>query len=236
MVNIHAITEICKYTYVESDVESDLKQESNIDYRTPGSSRTDHTNKIQKVTVNGMNDVEFKEMQISMKYNGITSVSVNLSHLRYKKTIIIQNYAIPILISGRDMIARTPTGSGKTTAFVVPLLSCILKNVFEINGDGHPSECFDPLAIIVVPTIQRVKNVYNVVSRLITNTEIKCEPLFKINLVPDPKRKIQNGIHILISYPECLAGIVTRGWITFSKLQIIVLDDADSLLKAGYKP
>jgi len=47
---------------------------------------------------------------------------------------------------------------------------------------------------------------------------------------------LQNGIHILISDPECLAGIVSRGWITFSKLQIIVLDDVDLLLKAGYKP
>jgi superfamily II DNA/RNA helicase len=69
------------------------------------------------VTVNGMNNVKFKEMQISMKYNGIhASVSVNLSHLQYKNTTVIQNYAIPIPISGRDIIVRTPTGSGKTVS------------------------------------------------------------------------------------------------------------------------
>jgi len=84
------------------------------------------------------------------------------------------------------------------TAFVVPILSCILKNLSDINDDGHPSECFEPLAVIVVPTIQRVKNVYNVVSRLITNTELKCEPLFKISSVPDPKRKIQVKIIIIV--------------------------------------
>jgi hypothetical protein len=47
---------------------------------------------------------------------------------------------------------------------------------------------------------------------------------------------LQNDAHILISDPECLAGIVTRGWITFAELRIIVLDDVHSLLKFGYKP
>ncbi|XP_060835198.1 ATP-dependent RNA helicase laf-1-like [Rhopalosiphum padi] len=125
-------------------------------------------------------------------------------------------------MSGRDIIARTPTGSGKTTAFVVPIFNCILKHLSEINDDGHRSEYSDPLAIIVVPTLQRVNNVYNVVSRLITNTAITCEPLFKINSVADQKLKTQYGVHILISDPECLTGIVIQGWITFAKLRIIV--------------
>ncbi|XP_060846340.1 ATP-dependent RNA helicase bel-like [Rhopalosiphum padi] len=229
----NTITKIYENTIdVKSNVESDLERNSNIDYCTPGSSGTDssleqiinksatissnfekihkisNSNKIQKVKVNGMNSVEFKELQTSMKYNGIhANLSVNLSHLQYQKATVIQNYAIPILISGRDIIARTPTSSGKTIAFVIPILNCILRYLSEINDIGHRSECSGPLAIIVVPTIQRVKNVYNV-----------------------------DGAHILISDPECLAGIVTRGWITFAELRIIVLDDADSLLKFGYKP
>ncbi|XP_026804126.1 ATP-dependent RNA helicase bel-like [Rhopalosiphum maidis] len=259
----HLVTKIYKNTKdVKSDVESDLERNSNIDYCTPGSSGTDssfeqiinksasissnfekiykissNNNKIQKVEINGMNSVEFKEMQTSMKYNGIhVSLSVNLSYLRYQKATVIQYYAIPILISGRDIIARTPTSSGKTIAFVVPIINCILGYLSEINGIGHRSDYSGPLAIIVVPTIQRVKNVYNVVSRLIANSAIKCEPLIKIDSVSDQKSKIQNGAHILISDPECLAGIVIRGWITFAELRIIVLDDVDSLLKVGYKP
>jgi len=84
------------------------------------------------------------------------------------------------------------------TAFVVPIFNCILKHLSEINDDGHRSECSDPLAIIVVPTLQRVNNVYNVVSRLITNTAITCEPLFKINLVADQKLKTQVNIIIIL--------------------------------------
>jgi hypothetical protein len=63
------------------------------------------------------------------------------------------------------------------TTFVVPY---ILKNVSEISGDGHRSECSNSLGIIVVPTA------------------IKCEPLFKINLVSNQKRKIQVKIIIIL--------------------------------------
>uniref|UniRef100_A0A2S2PRJ6 DEAD-box ATP-dependent RNA helicase 52 n=1 Tax=Schizaphis graminum TaxID=13262 RepID=A0A2S2PRJ6_SCHGA len=141
MENI-TITKIDENTIdVKNYVESDLERNSNIDCCTSGNSGTDssleqiinkttsissnfekihkisNSNKIQKVKVNGMNEVEFKEIQTSIKYNGIhASLSVNLAHLQYQKATVIQNYAIPILISGRDILARIPTSSGKTVS------------------------------------------------------------------------------------------------------------------------
>ncbi|XP_025196553.1 ATP-dependent RNA helicase laf-1-like [Melanaphis sacchari] len=176
-------------------------------------------------------------MQTLLGYNGIHKrLSINLSKIKYNKITIIQKYVIPILMGGRDIIARSPSGlagSGKTTAIVISTLNCLLKNLTAINSDGYHS---DPSAVFIVPTKQRVIHIYNVISRLSEKTPIKYGPLFDIKSIPNQKRIIQNGVHIVIATPESLFGFVNRGWITFTALQILVLDEVDCMFEMGFKP
>ncbi|CAH1726065.1 unnamed protein product [Aphis gossypii] len=203
MANIHSIAEISKNATV---VEIDFgRQISNTDYCRPGSSRdtesrleqetsksacipsnfqkiyiSSNNKKNWKVTVHGINNRVFNEMQQSMLCNGIhANLYKNVYKLNYERSTIIQEYAMPIIMNGKDIIARTQNGSGKTTAIAISILDVLLKNFSEINVDSHRS---DPLAIIVVPTKQRVQHIYNVIHRLSENTSIECGPLFNKSL------------------------------------------------------
>lgn len=83
------------------------------------------------MTVHGINNMVFKEMQQLMRCNGIhASLFANVFKLNYQKTTIIQKYAIPIIMNGKDIIARTQNGSGKT---VSTYLQYIIINKFEID-------------------------------------------------------------------------------------------------------
>lgn len=80
-----------------------------------------------------------------MIHNGIhASLSVNLKHRQCLKTTVIQNYAIPILLSERDIIARTPTGSGKTVntnIYGINEFEMANKSINVIPGDRHVNRC-----------------------------------------------------------------------------------------------
>lgn len=82
------------------------------------------------------------------------------------------------------------------TAIAISILDVLLKNFSEINVDSHRS---DPLAIIVVPTKQRVQHIYNVIHRLSENTSIECGPLFNKSL-SDQKNKIQVKLIIILLF------------------------------------
>jgi len=83
------------------------------------------------VTVHGINYTVFKEMHQSMRCNGIhASLFENVYKLNYQKTTIIQEYAMPIIMNGKDIIAKTQNGSGKT---VSTYLQYIIINKFEID-------------------------------------------------------------------------------------------------------
>lgn len=74
------------------------------------------------------------------------------------------------------------------TAFVIPIMNCLLNNLPEINDEIR--YC-DPLAVIVVPTERAVEKIYNFISRLINGTSITCIPLYDIESTADKKQKIK---------------------------------------------
>lgn len=83
------------------------------------------------MTVHGINNRVFNEMQQSMLCNGIhASLYKNVYKLNYERSTIIQEYAMPIIMNGKDIIARTQNGSGKT---VSTYLQYIVINKFEID-------------------------------------------------------------------------------------------------------
>ena len=77
----------------------------------------------------------------------------NIERSGYSKPTPVQKYALPIIIKGRDLMGCAQTGSGKTAAFLLPLLHNLLQEGFETKSDELP-QC--PEAIIVAPTRELV--------------------------------------------------------------------------------
>ncbi|KAL5244826.1 hypothetical protein ACI65C_012236 [Semiaphis heraclei] len=163
------------------------------------------------------------------------SLLVNMSKLNVPTRILKD--VLPIIMGGRDLVASAPAGSSKTTAYVIPIMNCLLNNLPEIDDE---IQLCDPLAVIVVPTERTVEKIYNFISKLIKGTPIICTPLYHIESTFDKKRIIKyllhHGVHVIVTTPESLASFVGAGLITFSALRCVVFDEVDLILTRGFKP
>ncbi|XP_060872445.1 ATP-dependent RNA helicase vasa-like [Metopolophium dirhodum] len=158
----------------------------------------------------------------------------NLSYCNFSTPTPIQNYAIPIIIDGRDLMASAQTGSGKTAAYVLPILHNLLKQPTQLIYDEHHCE---PHVVIIAPTRELVSQISECVWKFSKGTDIRNGLLYGGTSVYHQKSKIlQRGVHILTATPGRLIDFVEKGIVTFSSVKIFILDEADRMLDMGFKP
>lgn len=134
----------------------------------------------------------------------------------------IQREAIPVLLKGTDVIAQAQTGTGKTLAFVLPILETI------------DVESPDVQALILTPTRELAIQISNELKSLVPVTGAKVLAAYGGQDVEKQLRKLQGNIHIVVGTPGRLLDHLRRGSINFYKLKILVLDEADQMLHMGF--
>jgi ATP-dependent RNA helicase DeaD len=134
----------------------------------------------------------------------------------------IQREAIPVLLKGSDVIAQAQTGTGKTLAFVLPILETI------------DVESTDVQALILTPTRELAIQISNELKTLVPVTGAKVLAAYGGQDVEKQLRKLQGNIHIVVGTPGRLLDHLRRGSINFYKLKILVLDEADQMLHMGF--
>uniref|UniRef100_A0A2S2NIX5 RNA helicase n=1 Tax=Schizaphis graminum TaxID=13262 RepID=A0A2S2NIX5_SCHGA len=212
-----------KSTYIPPEFEEndDLTLEAGLNF--------EKYDKIE-VTVSGM---EVPKNITSFQDSGLHQVLINnLTKCHYTVPTPIQKYALPIIMNGKDMIASAQTGSGKTAAFVLPILNNLISDPAELIVDYNHCE---PQALILSPTRELAIQICEVTTRLSRNTSIKCELLYGGTATYHQKERIlRGGVHIIVATPGRLIDFVNRGLITFSSLRFFVLDEADRMLDMGF--
>ncbi|XP_027851173.2 ATP-dependent RNA helicase vasa-like [Aphis gossypii] len=171
----------------------------------------------------------------SFNSSGLSTILLdNLSNCNFSTPTPVQNYAIPIIIDGRDLMASAQTGSGKTAAYVLPILHNLLKQPLQLVFDEHHCE---PHVVIIAPTRELVAQISECVWKFSKGTDIRNGLLYGGTSVSYQKSKIlQRGVHILTSTPGRLNDFVEKGIVTFSSVKFFVLDEADRMLDMGFKP
>ncbi|KAF3439095.1 hypothetical protein FNV43_RR17370 [Rhamnella rubrinervis] len=146
----------------------------------------------------------------------------------------IQRVAIPLILEGKDVVARAKTGSGKTFGYLVPLLQ-------KLFADFGSRTKLAPSAFILVPTRELCQQVYAEVSSLIELCRVHLKVVQLTSSMPasDLRAALAGPPDIMISTPACLpkcfsAGVLQPTSINDS-LEILVLDEADLLLSYGYE-
>ncbi|XP_050533346.1 ATP-dependent RNA helicase vasa-like isoform X2 [Daktulosphaira vitifoliae] len=223
---IHKKNLVNKAEYIPPDIENDVSNggiEAGLNF--------DKYNTIE-VNVSG-NDVP-KRMGYFENSSLNSLILMNLNNYNFKTPTPIQNYSIPIILSGRDIIASAQTGSGKTAAFVLPILQNLLNNnKTELIFDQEHCE---PQVIILAPTRELTIQICESVWKFSKGTSLKNGLLYGGTSINHQKFKLlQNGVHVLIATPGRLNDFVKRGIVIFSSLQIFVLDEADRMLDMGFK-
>ncbi|XP_022178437.1 ATP-dependent RNA helicase vasa-like isoform X2 [Myzus persicae] len=185
-----------------------------------------------EVKVNGKNIPEAIESFEALN-NIPENLMDNIKRCNFLKPTPIQKYSIPIILSGKDLMATAQTGSGKTVAFVLPIVQKLLMDPQILVKDSNHSE---PQVVIMAPTRELAVQIKMVVLKLTRGTGISSFVCYGGTLVSHQKNKILEGCHILVATPGRLNEFVQHGFITFSSVRFFVLDEVDKMLDIDSKP
>lgn len=134
----------------------------------------------------------------------------------------VQKEVIPLLLNGHDVIAQAQTGTGKTLAFMLPILERI-----------QPSRA-DVQALIMAPTRELAIQITDVAKKLAPLTGVRILAAYGGQDVERQIRKLDGVVHIVIGTPGRIADHLKRGTVHFGKLSFLVLDEADQMLHMGF--
>ena len=151
-----------------------------------------------------------QELVNILKQNGITEPTP------------VQEKSIPELMAGRDIISQAQTGTGKTLAFLLPILQ-------GVKVDDHFVQ-----ALIITPTRELAIQITAEVKKLILGTEINILAAYGGQDVERQIRKLKGAIHIVIGTPGRLLDHIRRRSVDFKKIKMLVLDEADQMLNMGF--
>ena len=135
----------------------------------------------------------------------------------------VQAESIPWLLEGRDVVIEAPTGSGKTLAFLIPLL----ERLSRTTGAG-------PRALIVTPTRELATQVEQVFTNL--DSGLKRALLYGGIGYATQTLDLKRGVDVVIGTPGRILDMIGRRMLTLSRVEYLVLDEADEMLDAGFAP
>ena len=154
-----------------------------------------------------------------------------LERMGLKKLTPVQKHSLPTLMSGRDMLIRSPTGSGKTLAYAVPVIQALLQ-----LGETRVTRAAGTFALVLVPTRELCLQTYEVIERLAQPFPwLVCSTIMGGERRKAEKGRLRKGVAILIGTPGRVCDHIrsTRAWV-LSACNWVVLDEADRLLDLGF--
>ncbi|KAM4808337.1 putative ATP-dependent RNA helicase DDX4 [Rhinophrynus dorsalis] len=194
----------------------------------------------------GINFDKYDEILVDVKGNDVPpailtfeeanlcdTLNKNISKAGYVKLTPVQKHSIPIILAGRDLMACAQTGSGKTAAFLLPILA-------QMMNEGITASQFkefqEPEAIIVAPTRELINQIYLDARKFAYGTCVRPVVVYGGTQTGHSIRQILQGCNILCATPGRLMDIINREKIGLSKVRYVVLDEADRMLDMGFAP
>ncbi len=168
---------------------------------------------------------------IDMDITGFQDFKLNKQLLQaaaeagYRQPTPIQKKAIPVISAGHDVMGIAQTGTGKTAAFVLPLLM----KVKYAQGDR-------PRALIIAPTRELAAQLEQEVVKLSKYTDLRSVAIFGGIGPKSQIEALERGIDILVSTPGRFIDLYRRGVIQVKDLNTLVLDEADKIMDMGFMP
>ncbi len=143
----------------------------------------------------------------------------------YVQPTPIQQEAIPLALAGRDLIGSAQTGTGKTAAFVLPILQRLQPGTRGVLR-----------ALVLVPTRELAEQVTQSIRAYGRHTHLKGAAVYGGVGMEPQTRALKHGADIVVATPGRLLDHMERGHVNFSKLEVLVLDEADRMLDMGFAP
>jgi ATP-dependent RNA helicase RhlE len=161
------------------------------------------------------------------RYPIADEIKQNLSDLGFKKPTDIQFKTIKHVLQHEDVLAIAQTGTGKTGAFVIPIVHLLHVQKQSRRSDGI--KC-----LVMVPTRELALQITEVFHTIGRHTLVKTLCVFGGVEQDSQIAQLQKGIDILVTTPGRTFDLAAQGFIDLTKVQILVLDEADKMLASGF--
>ena len=145
--------------------------------------------------------------------------------LGYEEPTPIQREAIPVLLEGRDVLGQAGTGTGKTAAFVLPMLHRLAKE----GGKRGTTRGF-----ILVPTRELAMQVAEATHKYAKGQNLNIVPVYGGAAMDQQIRSLRRGADVVVATPGRAIDHLKRGTLSLASVQVLVLDEADEMLDMGF--
>ncbi|MCU0244272.1 MAG: DEAD/DEAH box helicase, partial [Acidobacteria bacterium] len=152
-------------------------------------------------------------------------VSAGIKAVGYSRPTPIQERAIPPALEGHDLMGLAQTGTGKTAAFVLPILDRLIQ-----GPRGHVR------ALIVAPTRELAEQIHEVIVGLGRPTRLRSLTIYGGVGQSPQVRRLRGGVEIVVACPGRLLDHIGQGTIDLSRVEVLVLDEADRMFDMGFLP
>ena len=163
-----------------------------------------------------------------MSFSELSLSPVLLQSIRergHRKPTAIQSGAIPLALAGRDLIAIAETGSGKTAAFLLPILHRLHGNRPEGIG-----------ALVLAPTRELASQIRHEFDLLARNTGLRAAVIVGGESISRQVREVRAGVQVLVACPGRLIDHLERGTVGLDRIGLLIIDEADRMLDMGFLP
>jgi ATP-dependent RNA helicase RhlB len=174
-----------------------------------------------------------------MKYSELNldpRLNAAIEKLNYTEATAIQEQTIPHILAGKDVAGLAQTGTGKTAAFLIPLIERILKT----QNDPTDERAFKnwnarSFILILVPTRELADQINDNVIKLAYGTGLKSYPLYGGTGYEKQKEALLSGLQFVVSTPGRLIDLYKENHVDLKQVAVIIFDEADRMFDMGFK-
>ncbi|VDP09673.1 unnamed protein product [Heligmosomoides polygyrus] len=168
----------------------------------------------------------FEELELTEQ------LAENVVNAGYKHPTPIQQYAMPAIFNGRDIMACAQTGSGKTAAFLLPVMSALMRSE-NLSTPADRTCC--PRCLIIAPTRELAVQIYNEARKFAFGTVLHVACCYGGTSVMAQRQTLSRGATILVATVGRLKHFISEGYISLREIKYLILDEADRMLEMGFE-
>jgi len=146
----------------------------------------------------------------------------SIEQMGFEQPTPVQQVAIPALLEGRNVIAQAQTGTGKTAAFVLPML----QQLTPVQGTVQ--------ALILAPTRELAVQVSTAASQMAAGMDLRVLPVYGGQSYTVQKTQLKRGVDVVVGTPGRLLDLIRQGVLDLSQVRYLVIDEADEMLEMGF--
>lgn len=147
-----------------------------------------------------------------------------VAELGYTTPTDVQVQVIPLMLDGKDVIAQSQTGTGKTAAFALP----VLQNLIDESRSGSVQ------TLVLTPTRELAIQVAGAITEYGSHLQVEVMPVYGGQHYGTSKRRLKNGVDIIVGTPGRLQDLMRQNILDLSAVRTVILDEADEMLSMGF--